>query len=235
MCGRLNVIDDEFVQGLCVTLGIDLTMTPLVPNRFIRAASDVQIIREVDGQRVLQKARWWLLLEPSDTGFKPSQYTSFNTRCDKLNVPHSAGYPPFRTARCIIVATGFGETEFESQGNKKVPKHYHDIIADKGAITFGGLYKEYIAKQSAEVNLGCSIITLPPHPKLAHFHSKSSPMMLPQDDTLDAWLDPDYQQVDSFNHLMHPRIRQDLIATEINKPNLHQPIGAPSMIPRDIM
>ena len=40
MCGRLNVIDNEFVQGLCVALGIDLTMTPLAPNRFIRAASD---------------------------------------------------------------------------------------------------------------------------------------------------------------------------------------------------
>jgi putative SOS response-associated peptidase YedK len=235
MCGRLNVTDDAFVQGLCVTLGIDLTMTPLAPNRFVRAASDVQIIREFDGQRVLQKATWWLLLEPSDTGFKPSKYTSFNTRYDKLDVPRAAGYQPFRTARCIIIAKGFGETEFEQQGHKKAHKHYHDLIAIDDAIAFAGLYKKYINTQTGEVTLGCSIITLPPHPKLAHIHSKSSPLMLPQDDTLDAWLDPNYQQVNNFNHLLHPRIRQDLIATEINKPSLHQPIGPPSVIQRDIM
>lgn len=141
---------------------------------------------------MFQKATWWLLLEPRDTGFKPSKFTSFNPRYDKLNIPRTAGYQPFRTARCIIVAKGFGETEFEQRGNKNVPKHYHDVIAHKGAIAFGGLYKKYINKQSAEVSLGCSIVTLASHPKLANIHSTSSPLMLPQEDALDAWLDTYY-------------------------------------------
>ena len=47
MCGRLNVTDDEFVRGLCISLGINLNRTPVMPNRFVRAASEVQINREV--------------------------------------------------------------------------------------------------------------------------------------------------------------------------------------------
>ncbi|GAC07026.1 hypothetical protein GCHA_1468 [Paraglaciecola chathamensis S18K6] len=234
MCGRLNVTDDEFVQGLCISLGLDLHIDPIIPNRFVRAASPIQIIREVNGQRMLQNATWWLLLEPSTNGFKPSKYTSFNTRYDKLNVPGSAGYTPFRTARCIIPARGFGESEFEQQGNKKIPMHYHDLVAVDGAIAFAGLYKEYIDKDCGEITLGCSIITLPPHPKLMQIHRKSSPLMLPQDAILDTWLDPTYQQISEFEYLMHPRLTQDLIATQINKPSQYQPIAAPSIIQRDM-
>jgi putative SOS response-associated peptidase YedK len=127
MCGRLNVANDEYVQALCTKLGVDIANTPIAGNRFVRAASPVQIIREVDGERKLQWATWWLLLEPTDTGFQPSKYTSFNTRYNKLNVPRSAGYQPFRQSRCIIPARGFGKTEFEQKGSTKAVKKYQSI------------------------------------------------------------------------------------------------------------
>ncbi|MEI8647387.1 SOS response-associated peptidase family protein [Paraglaciecola sp. Hal342] len=148
---------------------------------------------------MLQNATWWLLLEPSTTGFKPSKYTSFNTRYDKLNVPGSAGYTPFRTARCIIPARGFGESEFEQQGNKKIPMHYHDLVAVDGAITFAG----FVAKNTL-------IKTVAKLPQVAlssprshtlnscTFIGNQAPLMLPQDAILDAWLDPTYQQVSEF-------------------------------------
>lgn len=233
MCGRLNISDDAFVQGLCISLGIDLTMTPLLGKRFVAAASPVQIIREVNGIRRLQQASWWLLLEPAAQGFKPSKYTSFNTRYDKLNVPGSAGYQAFRQSRCIIPARGFGETEFEQQGATKKPKHYHDMQAIDDAIAFGGLCREYINHQTGETALGCSIITLPPHPKLASIHSKSSPLMLPQDGTLDTWLDPSFTQVEQFSPLLEPAIRQDLQVTQINKPSLYQAMSESFVITKD--
>jgi putative SOS response-associated peptidase YedK len=233
MCGRLNVANDDFVQTLCRSLGIDLGATPIIENRFVRAASRVQIIREVNGQRVMQNATWWLLLEPSATGFKPSRYTSFNTRYDKLNVPRSAGYQSFRTSRCIIPARGFGETEFDKQDSKKGPKRYHDLTAINSAIAFGGLYKEYTDKETGEVTLGCSVITLPPHQKLENIHTKASPLMLPQNATLDAWLDSNNQNVDSFSHLLTPTIWQDLQAVEIDKPSHYTPISEPVVIARD--
>jgi putative SOS response-associated peptidase YedK len=233
MCGRLNIANNEFSQALCNKLNVDLGLTSIVDNRFVRAASRVQIIREVKGERKLQWATWWLLLEPSDGGFKPSRYTSFNTRYDKLNVPRSAGYQPFRQSRCIIPARGFGETEFEQKGSKKVPMHYHDFTAVNSAIAFGGLCKEYINKQTGEVTLGCSVITLPPHEKLMSMHSKASPLMLPQDETLDAWLDRDNQNVAAFNTLLQPNIPQDLSAVEIDKPSHYKSIAEPVIIKSD--
>lgn len=233
MCGRLNVTDDPWVRQLALDLGVNLEQTPITANRFVRAASEVQIIVEKPGARFLRPATWWLLLEPTENGFKPSKYTSFNTRYDKLHVPRSAGYRPFRESRCIVLAKGFGETEFELQGKRKVPKHYFDMTAKDGAIAFGGLYRDYLNKHTGEITTACSIITLPAHPKLANIHTKASPLMLPQDSTMDAWLDPKNQDVEQFQHLLQPAIRQTLEATQIDKPSTYNAIGSPFDIEPD--
>ncbi|WP_374211884.1 SOS response-associated peptidase family protein [Alteromonas gilva] len=221
----MNVTDDPLVVGLLARLGIDIQSQPIKPNRFVRAASPIQIVREQEGKRVLQTATWWLLLEPSEKGFKPSRYTSFNTRYDKLNVPRSAGYHPYRKSRCIIPARGFGETEFEYKGKKKVPKYYHDMVAKDCAIAFAGLCRDYICKDTGEVTTGCSVITLPPHPKLKDIHTKASPMMLPQDITMDDWLDAGNEDVEMFAHLLEPNIRHDLETFQIDKPSSHNSVG----------
>jgi putative SOS response-associated peptidase YedK len=135
MCGRLNVIDDTGVRELCEGLEIRLFPERQLFSRFIRATNQVSIIRKKSDVRRIDNATWWLLLEPTVTGFKPSKYTSFNTRFDKLNVKGSAGYQAYRYSRCVIPAKGFGESEYVN--NK--PLHYHDLVAKDGAILLGGL------------------------------------------------------------------------------------------------
>jgi len=231
MCGRLNISDDPFVMELINWLGVENPREKVNWGRFKRATDPISIIREDQGQRVINDATWWLLLDKTDTGFKPSRYTSFNTRYDKLDVPRSAGYIPFRQSRCIIPAKGFGESEFV---NKK-PLHYHDFTAADGeAIAFGGLYREWIHKQTGEVALSCSIITLPPHPKLAAYHSKSMPLILPHDlDLFDAWLDPNFQNIDAFQYLLAPHLPQSLWVEKIDKPSLHNPLSEKLLINSD--
>lgn len=231
MCGRLNIIDDYGVQQLCEQLRISLWSQEGHKKRFTRATDKVSIVRQVGQQRQLDEATWWLLLEPSEHGFKPSKYTSFNTRYDKLNVPRSAGFQPFRSTRCIIPAKGFGESEFV---NKK-PLHYHDFEALEGeAIAFGGLYREWLNKQTGEVQLSCSIITLPPHPKLANYHSKSMPLILPHDlDLWEAWLDPNFQNIDAFQYLLTPNLPQSLWVQKIDKPSLYNPMAEKQLINHD--
>jgi putative SOS response-associated peptidase YedK len=230
MCGRLNVIDDPGVQGLLDFLNIELFPEHLQESRFIRATQPVSIVREINGQRELNKADWWLLQERTEDGFKPSKYTSFNTRYDKLNVPRSAGYKPFRETRCIVPASGFGETEFV---NKK-PLHYFDMTAEPGeALAFAGLYKEWRHPLTGEWKLSCSVITLPPHPKLTHIHSKAMPLILPQNDGwLDAWLSPQ-TDIREFEPLLQPHLPQNLIAQQIDKPSNYKPVGEPIMIDHD--
>ncbi|MDU0354327.1 SOS response-associated peptidase family protein [Paraglaciecola aquimarina] len=237
MCGRLNVTDDPAVQALCETLGInlypqsnalDMPTRPLF-NRFTRVANNVSIIRDVQGKRRLDNAIWWLLLSPTEHSFKASKWTSFNTRYDKLNIPGSAGYQAFRHSRCIVPVKGFGETQ--GKGSDAV---YTDFTAEFGAIALGGLCREWIHQTSQEVVLSCSIITLPAHHKLAQYHSKSSPLMLRQDDdTMHMWLDPSVTDVQILNNLLRPNLPQNLLAQRIDKPSTFRTIGAVERITAD--
>jgi len=231
MCGRLNVSDDPFVIQLVEQLGIENPIEKMRFGRFIRATDVISIIREGAGKRQLEDATWWLLLEKSNQGFKPSKYTSFNTRYDKLNLPRSAGYSAFRQSRCIIPVKGFGETEFV---NKK-PKHYFDMIAKDGeAIALGGLYRQWLDQETGEFCFSCSVITLPPHPKLKAIHSKAMPLILPKDhELLDNWLSSDVTNPEIFEFLLQAHLPQDLVAQQIDKPSLYHKIAEPFLISKD--
>jgi putative SOS response-associated peptidase YedK len=224
MCGRLNVIDCPEVIDLCGQLGINLQdqAMPLRTSRFILATNKISIVVEQNGQRRLQDAIWWLLLEQAEHGFKPSQYTSFNTRYDKLNVKGSAGYAAYRTQRCIIPAAGFGETEVVDGKNQ-----YTDFIAQSG-LAMGGLYRTWLNKETGELTYSCSVITLPPHTKLIPYHSKASPLMLTHD-VFDSWLSAD-QNVEQFDTILAAKISVPLTAVPIDKPSTFNQIGEPNFI-----
>lgn len=226
MCGRLNVTDNPLVIGLLEELGIPLWPNAVRTGRFIRATNTVSVVLEHNGQRWLQDAIWWLLLEATDSGFKPSQYTSFNTRSDKLHTKGSAGFMAYRQQRCIIPASGFGETEVID--GKSV---YHDFIGEK-AIAFGGLYRTWLNKETGELTYSCSIITLPPHPKLMPYHTKAMPLMLPPEQ-FDLWLSPTQQDVSVFDDLLKPVLRQQLTGFQIDKPSHFQQIGQEFVLTAD--
>lgn len=231
MCGRLNITDDPGVRALCDALDIEPGYEPQILQRYRGAASKISIVREKSGKRMMENAIWWLLLEPTDTGFKPSRYTSINTRYDSLNNPRKAGYRPFRQSRVLIPVKGFGESEYKS--GKLL--HCHDMQAKEGALLMAGLCKEWRHSGTGESVTSCSVITLPPHPKLQHIHAKSTPMMFPQDSGLiDAWLDEENQQVEQFEPLLQPTIYQDLVAQQIAKPSKYdEPVGEPFDIVKD--
>ncbi|WOT04920.1 SOS response-associated peptidase family protein [Shewanella youngdeokensis] len=220
MCGRLNMIDDMFVQILMEDLRIN-NRDDMRYSRFKMPTNEISIVREFDGERFLQTASWWLLQQTTYDGFKPSRFTSFNTRSDKLNQPGSAGYQAFRESRCIVIAKGFGETK--KRGGQPV---YHDLVANNAAIALGGLYREWLHPRTGDTYTSCSIITNAPHPDLMPYHSKASPLILPQDhSTLDAWLSPNNQQVDMFETLLTPALRHDFSVFQIDKPSQYNPVG----------
>ncbi len=230
MCGRFNSTFDSGMKKLYTSLKIHEIIDIPIDRRFVKAADTVSIVRNVGEQRRVENATWWLLLDQADNDFKPSRYTSFNTRYDKLNTPGSAGYEAYRSSRCIIAVKGFGETEFV---NKK-PVHYFDLEAASGGIILGGLCREWQHQSTGEIKLSCSVITLPPHEKLKHIHSKAMPLMLPQESSLiDQWLNPRVNEIELFNSLLIPYIPQTLIAHQIDKPMTHQVIAKSQTINRD--
>lgn len=232
MCGRLNILDDEGVVALCEQLGLDLGghFNPY-QGRFIRATDTVTILLQTERGLHRVPATWWLLLEKhiqadGTVKFKPSQYTSFNTRYDKLNVPRSAGYNSFRYKRCLILVKGFGETQKVGSDMQ-----YTDFIAQSDeCIALGGVYRVW---QPGNV-VSFSVITTPAHPKLEPYHRKASPLMMPQDiGLLKTWLDPNEQNVAQFEPLLTPHLPQDLTVQPINKPSLYQPIAPSIQVSKD--
>lgn len=223
MCGRFNLIDSPEIQWLCQSLGI--TLFPGHGGSDIAPGAKIAIVHEQGGERLVSEATWWLLLD--NDSLKPNyKYASFNSRSDKLNNKRGIAYKPFRESRCIIPASAF----VEGLGDKKT---YHKIELEKSAIAFGGLYKQYLDKETGEVVYSASIITLPPlSPQWDNIHPKSMPLMLDFEDkeTIDKWLDPEFHDVEEFRRLLEPRIIKPMKVTRIGKPSKWDPVDDSFMI-----
>lgn len=195
------MIDSPEIRYLMQVLGVELY--PLHDKPDIAPGSVIQIIHQRYGQRHLSDAIWWLFLDPST--LKPNyKYASFNSRSDKLHSSKAIAYKPYRQSRCIIPASAF----VEGLGDKKT---YHKICLEDSAIAFGGLYKEYINQSTGESVYSASVITLPPLlPEWENIHPKSMPLILPFEDqeTIAKWLDPNFTDVQQFEHLLKPAVRQ---------------------------
>lgn len=217
MCGRMNVIDSPEVQWLCEMLGI--TLYPVKSRRDIAPGGPLQIVHQVAAERRVSDAIWWLLLDPKT--LKPNyKYASFNSKSSKLHEKRAIAYKPYRESRCIILASAF----VEGLGDKKT---YHKIELEGSAIAFGGLYREYVDKETGETVYGASVITLGPLlPEWQDIHPKSMPLILPSDSELmDKWLDPEFKNIEEFESLLEPRVTHNQIVTPINKPSRWEPIA----------
>ncbi|GJL65378.1 MAG: putative SOS response-associated peptidase YoqW [Nitrospirales bacterium] len=223
MCGRFNLIDSPEVQWLCESLGIDLGQ--LTKRRDTAPGDRISIVHDHYGERTVSEAIWWLMLDSKT--LKPNyKYASFNSRSDRLNESRSLAYRPFRSSRCIIPASAF----VEGLGDKKT---YHKIELEDSAIAFGGIFKEYISKETGERQLAASIITLPPLiPEFRKIHPKSMPLMLPFEDEelISRWLNPEFDNVQEFDSLLTERLESSLRVTRIDRPSKWNPIEDSFMI-----
>ncbi|MBV35789.1 MAG: DUF159 family protein [Rickettsiales bacterium] len=176
---------------------------PLELGNF-RCYHPIQIINANKQGNHVTKALWQFLLEQKDGQWKPSRYTSFNSRWYEGEGFKRSFTKAFRESRCIIPASGFVE------GMNKV---YHLLKpADESPIYFGGLFKQWGDPDNPVYS--ASMITIPPHKKLETIHKKAMPLMLSEKD-LDIWLDPDCKNTDAFTDLMQPKIQQDFQAVKI--------------------
>ena len=223
MCGRFNLIDSPEIQWLCETLGVSLFARH--SSRDIAPGGHIAIIHEVNGERKVSDAIWWLMLD-HDT-LKPNyKYASFNSRYDKLSQKRSISYRPFRESRCIIPASAF----VEGLGDKKT---YHKIELQDSAIAFGGVCKEHLNRDTGEIVYSASIITLPPLvPQWNEIHPKSMPLMLDFEDEemINKWLDSEFHDVAEFESLLEPRVYKPMKVTRIDRPSKWNPIADSFMI-----
>jgi putative SOS response-associated peptidase YedK len=212
MCGRFQLSKSPEVDTLVEKTG---SKGELQYSSDIAPGAAISIIHNTQ----IRSATWWLFLDPET--LKPNyKYASFNSRSDKLNSPYSIAYKPYRESRCIIPASAF----IEALGDKKT---YHKVELIDRAIAFGGLCKSYLNIETGELIFSASIITLPPVEAWRNIHTKSIPLMLDQDnqDLIDKWLNPAFDDVTYFEPYLEPKIRYPQILTPIEKPSTWKPCG----------
>ncbi len=175
MCGRYNVIDDPFTQGLLDELGI----SKRVHTRYNLAPTEqVPVIRQVDQYNELVDMRWWLI--PHWARAPDTRYSMFNAKAETL-ASSKAFSGPLKHQRCIIPASSF--IEWRTEAGHKQP---YSIQPIEGVFAFAGLWEQW--GHGRETIHSCTILTTAAAPGMEQIHPRQ-PVMLPTD-LHTRWLDP---------------------------------------------
>lgn len=174
MCGRFNVIDSPGLQQLLRDLGIDLQL-PRGVN--IAPTEQVQLVRDLDGDRVVDPARWWLT--PSWAKAVDQRYAMFNARSETLTSSRAFRHP-FKSQRGIVPMSSF--IEWRQEGQLKQPWL---ISNEQQALAVAALWDVWEGGETPL--LSCTLLTTAAAPAFEPWHRRM-PVMLAADEC-ERWLD----------------------------------------------
>ncbi|MDG5498923.1 SOS response-associated peptidase [Marinobacter sp. BGYM27] len=221
MCGRFNVIDSPDVKALMYSLGLpDLYPRPQLN---VPPGGVADFVAEAGGSRQLLSGIWSLLIEkkPDGSGYRPNpKFKTFNAKSTRLTESKlwKRAYP---SSRCVVPVSAFHEW----QG-----KQVYNIHPEGEATALAGLWQSWHFGDDL-VN-SFTVITLPPHERFNHIHSKSIPLMLRPHD-FDMWLDADFHDTNAFLGLMKSHIAAPLVCEPIKSPNDLTVVGEVEVLEAD--
>ena len=219
MCGYYGFLVGEWQSRTAEMLAVNDIP---VERHYTRRVNN-GLVRERTGKREVVSAFWWyqLSLKRDPEQFTPEySLTTFNAR--------DLASPFWRAAlasrRCILPASEIGESE----GKKRF------LMQADEPIYLAGLYKDW-QNPDGSTTTSYAVITRPPHDRFSQYHSKSIPLMLPQDrEILDAWLKPEALPQDMARDLLEDAaIRANLSVTEVKTYARGEPLGPQEQLLRD--
>lgn len=248
MCGTLtrNLTTDQIISSL----NIKHVLEELLPSFNIKPSQRVLIVREENGERILQPAYWWLTPQwVKDKGliefytaadglkkyrWKGKPLSMFNLRFDNVTNPEK---PTWRRAlsrkRCIIVADAFVEWPDDKLRDKKkdkIPGLF--FYKDHSIIGMAGFWECVVDDEGKDFFSSC-LITVDPNAMLKALPHHRMPAMLRGAD-LDKWLDSSMNDADQAAMLCKTTRDEDMggyfISKAINTgtndfPEVMKPIG----------
>ncbi|MSP78510.1 MAG: SOS response-associated peptidase [Dehalococcoidia bacterium] len=188
------------------------------PAYNIKPTSDVPVVLEQDGGRILRPMRWWL----ETPWTKTKKNSLFNATAER--VPSSSLFSPLlRRRRCLIPATGFYEWPSAQGGTRPF------VVRLKSGelFAFAGLWTNYAGLKDAEV-YSCTIITTTSNELMKSVHHRM-PVIIPR--AAEAlWLDHTLTTPEAIKHLLAPYPSDDMEAYEVaplvgDSPELTWPVS----------
>lgn len=140
--------------------------------------------------------------------------------------------PSFRSSiikkRCLVIVNGF--YEWYTAGRNKYPFYIH--MKDRPFFSLGGIYENWVDKETAEVFNSFSIITTDANPLMAKIHNskKRMPLIIPVAYEK-QWIDPALERKE-IEALIIPDQQDHFEAWSISKriTDRHQPGNVPEVM-----
>ncbi|MGQ9927479.1 MAG: SOS response-associated peptidase [Chloroflexaceae bacterium] len=191
MCGRFTLA----VPGEQLALHFNLDEAPVLETRYnIAPTQPVVVIRQHDGQRVVEIARWGLV--PSWSKDASAGVRMINARAET-----AAEKPAFRAAFrqrcCLIPADGFYEWQ-EHAGGKQP---YYARLATGEVFAMAGLWERWQTPDGTWMQ-SCTIVTTTANAILQPLHERMPAILAPEHYSL--WLDPTIRDPGALQGLLGP-------------------------------
>lgn len=182
MCGRYAdfLTDQQLSDAFALAIQADDERL-LPPSYNVAPMQPVRVIRERDGARSVEVARWGLV--PSWAKDPAIGSRMINARIETIDQK-----PSFRTAfakrRCVVPASGYYEWRVGEHG--KTPHFIH--AADGAPLALAGLLEAWRPAADQDWLITCTIVTTAARGDMRDIHDRQPVMMRP--DAWQAWLDP---------------------------------------------
>lgn len=180
MCGRYDL--SETPARLGARYRVDVGSLELTPDNDVRPTTVNPVIRERDGNRIVERMRWglvpWWAKDPKSIA------NSFNARSESAH-ERPMFRDPFQKRRCLVPASAFYEWTHVPGERRKMK--YRITRADGDLVALAGLWDRW--RQGDEEIRSYTILTTEPNAMMAELHDRM-PVVLGDEDW-DEWLAPD--------------------------------------------
>ncbi len=173
--------------------------------------SEIPILRNNSSQqRELIAVQWgllpfWWKRSPKQKSHKVFQRKTFNARSETVDIKPTFR-KAFKTRRCIIPATTFVEAGelFE--------------LTNSPLMLFAGLWESWSSDD--EQIESCTILTTNANRLIASYHPKQRmPVILPDENAIETWLNPDLQTRQPLEHLFLPLAEDKFTHRPMDRPS----------------
>ena len=208
MCGRfvqfssLRTLENHFL--------IEPYEGDISVNYNIAPTQEILVVKYHEGRR-LYKFHWGLI--PSWSKNLSVASRLINARAETVSQK-----PSFRAAfkrrRCVIPADGF----YEWKGKKGNKQPYFITSHSDQPLAFAGLWETWKRKDATPedpIHRSCTIITTAASQSLQDIHHRMPLILKP--DALDSWLDPNVQEVNQLNDIMHNQHVREMKSYPVSK------------------
>jgi putative SOS response-associated peptidase YedK len=217
MCGRFTqkaerkTIEKEFAVKIDQDK-LFRTSYNIAPTQIIGA------IRTIEGIREYANLKWGLI--PSWSKDDSFAAKLINARAETL-AEKASFRDAYKKRRCLIPATGFYEWKKTADGKQP---HYF-FMKEKEAFGFGGLWEEWLDKESGELVETCTIITTEANEILQPIHERM-PVIIGQKDYKN-WLDEKENNPDKLKDFLKPfsadKMSSHTVSKAVNTPTNNSP------------